>query len=94
LHKFIGKKVTATQKSSARRCKEQFGKRFLTDCPKVNVFCALGCGKVYGTFFGKKRVNEIVYCDVCGLWLMPQLLQDKPNVVFARTVRRSTSTVR
>jgi hypothetical protein len=29
-----------------------------------------------------KTVNGIIYCDMLELWLMPQLLQNKPNVVF------------
>jgi hypothetical protein len=31
---------------------------------------------------GKKTVNGIIYRDMLELWLIPQLLQDKPNVVF------------
>jgi hypothetical protein len=53
------------------------------DSPKINVFCAVSCDKVYGPFFfGKKTVNIIIYCDMLELWLMPQLLEDKPNAVF------------
>jgi hypothetical protein len=28
----------------------------------------------------KKTLNGIIYCDMLELWLMPQLLQDKPHV--------------
>jgi hypothetical protein len=38
---------------------------------------------VYGPFFfGEKTVNGIIYHNMLELWLMPQLLEDKPNVVF------------
>jgi hypothetical protein len=32
------------------------------------------------SFLGKKTVNRIIYRDMLELWLMPQLLEDKPNV--------------
>jgi len=39
--------------------------------------------KTYGPFFfGEKTVNGIIYHDMLESWLMSQLLQDKPNVVF------------
>jgi hypothetical protein len=48
-----------------------------------NVFGAASCDKVYGTFFfGEKTVDGIIYRDMLELWLMPQLLEDKSNVVF------------
>jgi hypothetical protein len=63
---------------------------FLTNTkghPKEKVFCALHCGTVFGPFvFGKGGwggvVYRIIYPIMFILWLMPQLLEDKPNVVF------------
>jgi hypothetical protein len=55
----------------------------IKDSPKINVFCVLTCDNVYRTFFFReKSVNRIIYHDMSELWLMPQLFQDKPNVVF------------
>jgi hypothetical protein len=71
LHKFIGKKVR--QKLYARHCKEQLKVFFFF------FFCMHD--KMYEPFFfGKNTVNGIIYRDILELWLMPQLLQDKPNV--------------
>jgi hypothetical protein len=51
--------------------------------PKINIFCALSCDKVYRLFFfGKKTFIGIISHDMLELWLMPQLLLDKPNVVL------------
>jgi hypothetical protein len=30
--------------------------------------------------FGEKTLNGIIYHEMVALWVMPQLLQDKPNV--------------
>jgi hypothetical protein len=39
--------------------------------------------KIYGSFFfGEGTVNGIIYLDMLELWIMPLLLQNKPNVVF------------
>jgi hypothetical protein len=38
---------------------------------------------MYGPFsFSEKTVNKFIYRDMLELWLMLQLLKDKPNVVF------------
>jgi hypothetical protein len=63
--------------------------KHIRDSPKVKVFCALSCDTVFGPFFfvggwGVRGlvVNRIIYPIMFMLWLMPQLLEDKPNVVF------------
>jgi hypothetical protein len=33
-------------------------------------------------FFGEETVDKIIYCAMLELWLMLQIMQDKPNVVF------------
>jgi hypothetical protein len=49
---------------------------------------------VYGPFFfGEKTVNGIIYHGMLELWLMPQLLEDKPNV-FQHDEAHYTSTMR
>jgi hypothetical protein len=49
--------------------------------PEDKLFCAVSCDKVYRPlFFGEKTVNGIIYCDMLELCLMPQILEDKPNV--------------
>jgi len=71
LHKFIDKKVIATQKLNAYHCKEQL---------KTSFSCMYK--KYWPFFFGEGTVNRIIYRDMFELWLMSQLLQDKPNVVL------------
>jgi hypothetical protein len=54
------------------------------DSPRINIFCAVSCDKLYGPFFfGEKTVDGIIYRDMLEMWLMPQLLEDKPNIVFS-----------
>jgi hypothetical protein len=38
------------------------------------------CKKYGPFFFREEKVNGIIYRDMLELWLMPQLLQNKPNV--------------
>jgi hypothetical protein len=65
------------------------------DSPKINISFAVSCDKVHGPFFFReKTVNRIIYRDMLELWLMPQLLEDKPNVVFNMTERHHTSAMR
>lgn len=53
------------------------------DSPKVNVFCAMSCAKVYGPFFfAENTVTGLSYLDMLTQWLMPQLLEDKPRFLF------------
>jgi hypothetical protein len=58
------------------------------DSPMINAVCVLSCDTVYGPFFFGgggvvvEAVNRIIYPIMLMLWLTPQLLEDKPNVVF------------
>lgn len=53
------------------------------DSPKVNVFCALSVQKVYGPFFFvEKTIGGFEYLDMLQQWLLPQLEQGMPNVIF------------
>ena len=40
------------------------------DSPKVNVFCAVSCTKVYGPFFVEQTVTGPVYLDMLDQWPM------------------------
>ena len=51
------------------------------DSPKVNVFCAVSCCKVYGPFFfAKPTVTGINYLDMLQLWLMVH--EDSEDFIF------------
>lgn len=53
------------------------------DSPKINVFCALSCTKVYGPFFfAEQTVNGIIYLDMLEQWLFPQLAEDAQNFIL------------
>lgn len=57
--------------------------QFMRDSPKVNVFCAMSCEKIYGPFFfGEKTVTGDNYLDMLEIWLFPQLLEDSPDFIF------------
>lgn len=57
----------------------------IRDSPKVNVFCALSCEKVYGPFFFQEpSVTGRIYLDMLTEWLMPQLHEDSCNFIFVQ----------
>lgn len=53
------------------------------DSPKVNVWCALSCSEVLGPFFfAEQTVTAVTYLDMLQLYLLPQLEDHQPNVIF------------
>jgi hypothetical protein len=53
------------------------------DNTDVNVWCALSCSKVLGPFFfAEQTVRPMTYLDMLQLYLLPQLEDQQPNVVF------------
>lgn len=53
------------------------------DSPKVNVWCALSCSEVFGPFFFvEQTVTAVTYLDMLQLYLLPQLEDHQPNVMF------------
>ena len=57
--------------------------QYVLDSPKVNVFCAVSCTKVYGPFFPHENtVTGIKYLDMVSEWLLPQMQQDSENFIF------------
>jgi hypothetical protein len=53
------------------------------DSPKVNVFCAMSKGKIYGPFFfAEATVNGIAYLDLLTEWFLPQLIEDENNFIL------------
>jgi hypothetical protein len=57
--------------------------QYVLDSPKVNVFCAVSCTKVYGPFFPHENTaTGITYLDMVSEWLLPQMQQDSENFIF------------
>nr|CAH7733329.1 unnamed protein product [Callosobruchus chinensis] len=53
------------------------------DSPKIKVFCAITNRHGFGPFFSaEKTVAGIVYAGMLSEWLMPQLEEKVPNLVF------------
>jgi hypothetical protein len=53
------------------------------DSPKVNVFAAMSREKLYGPFFFiESTVTGIIYLDMLREWLMPQLQDDIPDLIY------------
>jgi hypothetical protein len=51
------------------------------------VFCAVISSKLNGPFFfAEKTIHGIICHDMFEIWLMSQLLEEKPDVVFQQDV--------
>jgi hypothetical protein len=53
------------------------------DSAKVKIWCSLSCSDVLGPFFfAEQTVTAMTYLDMLQLYLLPQLEDHQPNVVF------------